>query len=66
MGFIHNHEWTVQSENIGERINRRTIFEFFKMGYAATLAAVLFLAIFLITIVQWRVAKSWVHGFTLE
>jgi multiple sugar transport system permease protein len=41
-------------------------FEFFRMGYAATLAAVLFLAIFLITIVQWRVAKSWVHGFTIE
>jgi multiple sugar transport system permease protein len=41
-------------------------FEFFRMGYAATLAAVLFLVIFVITIVQWRVAKSWVYGFTPE
>lgn len=39
-------------------------FQFFKMGYACTLAAVLFLAIFFITIVQWRMAKSWVYGFT--
>lgn len=38
-------------------------FSYFRMGYAATLAALLFLAIFLVTIVQWRMAKSWVYGF---
>jgi multiple sugar transport system permease protein len=38
-------------------------FSFFRMGYAATLATLLFLAIFVMTIVQWRVARSWVYGF---
>jgi multiple sugar transport system permease protein len=38
-------------------------FTFFKMGYGAALAAVLFLCILVITLVQWRLAKSWVYGF---
>jgi multiple sugar transport system permease protein len=38
-------------------------FTFFKMGYGAALAAVLFLLILTITLVQWRLAKSWVFGF---
>ncbi len=38
-------------------------FEFFNMGYGATLAAVLFLVIMVITIIQWKVADSWVYGF---
>jgi multiple sugar transport system permease protein len=38
-------------------------FTFFKMGYGAALAAVLFLLILTITLIQWRLAKSWVFGF---
>lgn len=38
-------------------------FSFFKMGYAATVAVLLFVAIFVITIVQWRLARTWVYGF---
>jgi multiple sugar transport system permease protein len=38
-------------------------FTFFKMGYGAALAAVLFLCILVITLIQWRLAKSWVYGF---
>lgn len=41
-------------------------FEWFRMGYAAALAAVLFVAIFAITAVQWGLARSWVFGFTAE
>ncbi|HEV8632800.1 MAG TPA: sugar ABC transporter permease [Chloroflexota bacterium] len=41
-------------------------FQFFKMGYAATVAAMLFLAIFLITLLQWWVAKTWVYGFDAD
>jgi len=36
-------------------------FQWFNMGYAATLAVALFLAIFLITIVGWRIGTSRVH-----
>jgi multiple sugar transport system permease protein len=38
-------------------------FQYFKMGYAASMAAVLFLCIFVITRVQWRLARTWVYGF---
>ena len=41
-------------------------FEWFRMGYAAALAAVLFLAIFLITAIQWHVARTWVQGFSAD
>ena len=36
-------------------------FRYFQMGYAAALAWVLFIAIFLITLVQMRLQKRWVH-----
>jgi multiple sugar transport system permease protein len=36
-------------------------FQFFHMGYAAAVAWVLFGIILLITLVQWRVQKRWVH-----
>jgi multiple sugar transport system permease protein len=38
-------------------------FQWFRMGYAATIAMALFLGIFLITVVQWRLARTWVQGF---
>jgi len=38
-------------------------FTFFKMGYGAALAFVLFLCILLITLVQWQLANRWVYGF---
>jgi multiple sugar transport system permease protein len=38
-------------------------FSFFKMGYGAALAAVLFVIILIITIVQWHLARRWVFGF---
>ncbi len=38
-------------------------FSFFRMGYGAALAFVLFLCILVITLVQWRLARRWVHGF---
>ena len=38
-------------------------FEFFKMGYGAALAAVLFIIILIITIIQWQLARIWVIGF---
>ena len=38
-------------------------FRFFKMGYGAALAAVLFVIILIITIVQWHLARRWVFGF---
>jgi multiple sugar transport system permease protein len=41
-------------------------FQWFNMGYAATLAVALFLAIFVITLVQWRIGRVWVYGFTSE
>ncbi len=36
-------------------------FNYFKMGYGAALAFVLFVIIGLITIFQWRMSKRWVH-----
>ena len=36
-------------------------FQFFHMGYAAAVAWVLFAIILTITLVQWRIQKSWVH-----
>jgi multiple sugar transport system permease protein len=38
-------------------------FSFFRMGYGAALAFMLFLCILVITLVQWQLAKRWVHGF---
>ncbi len=38
-------------------------FRFFKMGYGAALAAVLFVIILIITIAQWHLARRWVYGF---
>ncbi|MCY4020311.1 MAG: sugar ABC transporter permease [Chloroflexi bacterium] len=38
-------------------------FTFFKMGYGAALAAVLFVIILIITIIQWHLARRWVFGF---
>lgn len=36
-------------------------FQFLKMGYAAAVAWTLFVIIFLITLIQWRVQKRWVN-----
>ena len=36
-------------------------FEFFKMGYAATIAWVLFAIIMIVTVVQFRFARTWVY-----
>lgn len=36
-------------------------FRFFQMGYAAALAWVLFMVIFMITLIQMRLQKRWVH-----
>ena len=41
-------------------------FTFFKMGYGAALAAVLFVIILIITIIQWHLARRWVFGFDDE
>jgi len=41
-------------------------FAFFKMGYGAALAAVLFVIILIITIIQWQLAQRWVIGFEDE
>ncbi len=41
-------------------------FSFFKMGYGAALAAVLFVIILIITIIQWQLARRWVIGFDDE
>ena len=41
----------------------RNAFEFYKMGYAATIAIALFSIILVITVIQWRVARTWVYGF---
>lgn len=38
-------------------------FTYFKMGYASSMAAVLFGVIMIITLIQWGAARSWVHGF---
>jgi multiple sugar transport system permease protein len=37
-------------------------FEWFQMGYAATVAVALFASIFAITALQWRFGQSWVYG----
>lgn len=39
----------------------RNAFQFFKMGYAAAAAWVLFLIVFLLTMIQVRFQKEWVH-----
>lgn len=36
-------------------------FEWFKMGYASTIACILFIAIMIITLIQWRLRKVWVY-----
>ncbi len=41
-------------------------FSFFKMGYGAALAFMLFLCILVITMVQWHLANRWVYGFQEE
>jgi multiple sugar transport system permease protein len=33
------------------------------MGYGAALAAVLFVIILIITVIQWQLARRWVIGF---
>jgi multiple sugar transport system permease protein len=38
-----------------------TGFKYLKMGYAAAVAWTLFVIIFVITVVQWRVQGRWVH-----
>jgi multiple sugar transport system permease protein len=38
-------------------------FQFFKMGYASSMATVLFACILTITLIQWRAAKRWVFEF---
>lgn len=37
-------------------------FQFFQMGYAATIAFMLFLSIFVITAIQWRFGRVWAYG----
>jgi multiple sugar transport system permease protein len=36
-------------------------FRYFKMGYASAQAWILFLLVLLLTLVQWRMSKRWVH-----
>jgi multiple sugar transport system permease protein len=36
-------------------------FQFFRMGYASAQAYVLFLVVFLLTLLNWRLQKRWVH-----
>jgi multiple sugar transport system permease protein len=36
-------------------------FQFFQMGYAAAIAWILFIAIFIITLIQMRLQRRWVH-----
>ena len=38
-------------------------FEFFRMGYAAANATMLFLGIIAVTAVQWRLSKRWVYAY---
>jgi multiple sugar transport system permease protein len=39
----------------------RTAFVYFDMGYASAMAYMLFVVILIITIVQWKMQKRWVH-----
>lgn len=39
----------------------KAAFEFGEMGYASAMAWVLFVTVFVFTIVQWRLQKKWVH-----
>lgn len=39
----------------------QTAFRYYELGYASTIAIVLFLVIFLITVIQWVGQKKWVH-----
>lgn len=41
-------------------------FAYFKMGYATSMATILFLCILAITLFQWSVAKRWVYGFDMN
>jgi multiple sugar transport system permease protein len=36
-------------------------FQFFRMGYASAQAYVLFVVVFLLTVLNWRMQKRWVH-----
>lgn len=36
-------------------------FRYFKMGYASAMAWILFIIILIVTLVQWRMSKRWVH-----
>lgn len=40
-----------------------TAFSFYRMGYASSIAWILFVILLLITIVQWRGQKRWVHEY---
>ena len=42
----------------------QTAFRYYRMGYASAMSLVLFLMIFIVTIVQWRGQKKWV-GYSL-
>lgn len=42
----------------------RTAFRYYKMGYASAMSIVLFLMIFIVTLIQWRGQKKWV-GYSL-
>jgi multiple sugar transport system permease protein len=41
-------------------------FTYFKLGYASTIAVVLFAILLCMTLIQWRVANRWVYGFSGE
>jgi multiple sugar transport system permease protein len=41
----------------------RNGFQWFKMGYGGAIASALFVCILIITLIQWRLARSWVFGF---
>jgi multiple sugar transport system permease protein len=39
----------------------KAAFEFGQMGYASAMAWVLFVVVFVFTLLQWRLQKKWVH-----
>ena len=39
----------------------RAAFRYYEMGYAATISWVLFMAVLLITLLQWYTQKKWVY-----